>query len=250
MGYLYNDILCSGRKKMAMLIDPDSFSLDSMERLGRLLAAAPPDILLVGGSLVSTSVDDFVLLLKTITTLPIVLFPGNAVQFAPSADGLLLLSLISGRNPEFLIGQQVVAAPAIAASSVEVIPTGYMLIDGGAVTSVQYMSCTQPIPASGETEDTTISDIAVATAQAGQLLGLGAIYLEAGSGARHHVPFEMISAVAGAIDIPLIVGGGIRDAETAARICQAGADMIVVGSALEKDPSMLVELREAVQKSN
>ena len=243
MGYLYNDILCSGRKKMAMLIDPDSFSLDSMERLGRLLAAAPPDILLVGGSLVSTSVDDFVLLLKTITTLPIVLFPGNAVQFAPSADGLLLLSLISGRNPEFLIGQQVVAAPAIAASSVEVIPTGYMLIDGGAVTSVQYMSCTQPIPA-------VKSDIAVATAQAGQLLGLGAIYLEAGSGARHHVPFEMISAVSGAIDIPLIVGGGIRDAETAARICQAGADMIVVGSALEKDPSMLVELREAVRKSN
>ena len=117
------------------------------------------------------------------------------------------------------------------------------VIDGGAVTSVQYMSCTQPIPA-------TKSDIAVATAQAGQLLGLGAIYLEAGSGARHHVPFDMISAVAGAIDIPLIVGGGIRDAETAARICQAGADMIVVGSALEKDPSMLVELREAVQKSN
>lgn len=243
MGYLYKDILCSKRKKIAMLIDPDSFSLDSMERLGRLLAVAPPDILLVGGSLVSTSVEDFVLSLKTITQLPIVLFPGNAVQFAPSADGLLLLSLISGRNPEFLIGQQVVAAPAIAASSVEVIPTGYMLIDGGAVTSVQYMSCTQPIPA-------TKSDIAVATAQAGQLLGLGAIYLEAGSGARHHVPFEMISAVAGAIDIPLIVGGGIRDAETAARICQAGADMIVVGSALEKDPSMLVELREAVQKSN
>ena len=235
--------MCSKRKKIAMLIDPDSFSLDSMERLGRLLAVAPPDILLVGGSLVSTSVEDFVLSLKTITQLPIVLFPGNAVQFAPSADGLLLLSLISGRNPEFLIGQQVVAAPAIAVSSVEVIPTGYMLIDGGAVTSVQYMSCTQPIPAAK-------SDIAVATAQAGQLLGLGAIYLEAGSGARHHVPFEMISAVAGAIDIPLIVGGGIRAAETAARICQAGADMIVVGRALEKDPSMLVELREAVQKSN
>lgn len=222
-----------------MLLDPDNCTIDKIDKLATQFSSAAPDLLLVGGSLVSSDVDVFIKKLKSVTTIPIVLFPGSATQFSPSADGLLLLSLISGRNPDFLIGQHVISAPAIAKSNVEVIPTGYMLIDGGAVTSVQYISGTMPIPSSKD-------DIAMATAQAGQLLGLKVIYLEAGSGATRSVPTEMISAVRNVINIPLIVGGGIRSASEAKAACKAGADIIVIGNALEKDASLLPELCEAV----
>jgi len=170
-------------------------------------------------------------MLKSKTSLPVVLFPGSAMQFAPNADGILFLSLISGRNPDFLIGQHVAVAPTVKQSGVEVIPTGYILIDGGSPTSVQYMSQTMPIP-------NTKPEIAVATAIAGELLGLKAIYLEAGSGAMVPVPAVLIQAVRKAITIPIIVGGGIRTREQYQSALDAGANLVVVGNGLEANPQL------------
>ena len=175
----------------------------------------------------SADTSEVVAQIKKKTTLPIVLFPGNASQVVGNADALLLLSLISGRNAEFLIGQHVNAAVQIAKTNLEVIPTGYILIDGGVATSVQYMSATQPIPANKV-------DIATATALAGELLGLKMVYLEAGSGARNPVSSEIISSVRDTLHIPIIVGGGLRSVAEVERVWNAGADIAVVGTAIEK----------------
>ena len=168
-----------------------------------------------------------------------ILFPGNNYQLCEEADALLLLSLISGRNPEYLIGQHVVAAPLIKESGIEAIPTGYLLIDGGKISTTSYITQTVPIPADKP-------DVAVATALAGEQLGLKLIYLEAGSGAANPVSAEMISAVKKNVSLPLIVGGGIRSGAQAEAACQAGADIIVVGNILEKAPELLMELSLAV----
>lgn len=228
MGKIYDKIVKGG---LAILLDPDKESQVDFDAIVANGQQAEASMFLVGGSLVSKPLDSFVNRLKGKTSLPVLLFPGSAMQFTPVADGILFLSLISGRNPDFLIGHHVAVASMVRQSGVEVIPTGYILIDGGAPTSVQYMSQTMPIPASKP-------DIAVATAIAGELLGLKAIYLEAGSGAKNEVPVEVIEAVRKAISVPLIVGGGIRSKQQYTNALNAGANLVVVGNGLEANPKM------------
>lgn len=186
-----------------------------------------PDLLLVGGSLVDTpSLDEFVVNLKSESNAPVFIFPGSPSQVSQEADGLLFISLISGRNPDLLIGRHVEIAPFLMRSNLEIIPTGYMLVNSGAPTSASYMSNTLPIPSHKW-------DIALATAQAGQLLGLEAIYMDAGSGADSTIPIKTIEKVANGIDIPLIVGGGIKTDSQRDSVYNAGADMVVMGTAFE-----------------
>ncbi|MBS1595934.1 MAG: geranylgeranylglyceryl/heptaprenylglyceryl phosphate synthase [Bacteroidetes bacterium] len=232
--------LSTTRSQLAVLIDPDNQTRDSLRDMTDRINSARVDMVLVGGSLLlEDRFEETIRLLKKETSVPVVIFPGNNYQVSRSADALLLLSLISGRNPEYLIGQHVVAAPHIRESGLEVIPTGYMLIDGGRVSTTSYMTQTVPIPHDK-------ADIAVATAMAGELLGLRAIYLEAGSGARQSIPTEMLTAVRKAISIPIITGGGIRTPEQAEALAQAGSNLIVVGNVLEKQPELLLEISLAV----
>ncbi|MBS1616872.1 MAG: geranylgeranylglyceryl/heptaprenylglyceryl phosphate synthase [Bacteroidetes bacterium] len=232
--------LDTGRARLAVLIDPDNQTPDSLRSMTDRINSARVDMVLVGGSLLlEDRFGETIRLLKKETSAPVVIFPGNNYQVSRSADAILLLSLISGRNPEYLIGQHVVAAPHIRESGLEVIPTGYMLIDGGRVSTTSYMTQTVPIPHDK-------ADIAVATAMAGELLGLRAIYLEAGSGARQSIPTEMLTAVRKAISIPIITGGGIRTPEQAEALAQAGSNLIVVGNVLEKQPELLLEISLAV----
>ena len=177
--------------------------------------------------------------LKENSTIPVVLFPGNAMQVNDTADGILFLSLISGRNAEMLIGKQVITAPILRNSSLEILPTGYMLVDSGKPTTVSYMSNTYPIPA-------TKDSIAVCTALAGEMLGLKLIYMDAGSGAQIPVSTSMIESVSTAIDIPLVIGGGIRTPEKAIANAKAGADIIVVGNAIENDVNLIQEIADAL----
>lgn len=236
---IYNKIVeTRGKEKLfALLLDPDKCDGEHLKRLLPVALQSDVSMLLVGGSFVMADISSFVLDIKNQSSLPVVLFPGNAMHFSPKADAILLLSLISGRNPDFLIGNQVVASTAIKRSGLEVLPTGYILIDGGVQTSVQYMSNTMPIPSAKV-------DIAVATALAGEQLGLKMIYLEAGSGAKSSVPIEMIKAVRSEINIPLIVGGGLKTPEQVKAAWNAGADMVVVGNALENDIEKLSSLAE------
>ena len=225
-----------GEKKLAVLIDPDKADRQMIIRLAELAARGGVSYFFWGGSLVNeTQAEYYLSLLRAHTQLPIVLFPGNIYQLSSQADALLFLSLISGRNPELLIGQQVLAAPRVKRLELEVIPTGYMYIDGGSPTSVGYMSNTQPIPADKP-------EIARATALAGMYMGQRVIYLDAGSGAKRAIPPQMIEAVRREVPLPLIVGGGIRTPMQAADALNAGADLIVVGNSLEKDPELLTDL--------
>lgn len=227
---------------MAVLIDPDKQTEQELQAFAKQLAKASVDFVFVGGSLLMADrMKSCVQTLKSVLDIPVVIFPGNEIQIVPQADALLFLSLISGRNPEMLIGKHVVSAPLLKQSHVEVIPTGYILIDGGRPTSVVYMSNTAPIPYDK-------NDIAACTALAGEMLGLKLIYLEAGSGALHNVSSTMIQAVKQQISVPLIVGGGIRDVETARIVCEAGADVIVIGTALERDVSKLQDFCQAVHR--
>jgi putative glycerol-1-phosphate prenyltransferase len=231
-----------GQKSFAVLVDPDKVNPQQIDQLCRRCSDAAVDYLLVGGSLVvSSHLDEVVRQLKKLTGIPVILFPGSPSQITPSADALLYLSLISGRNPELLIGQHVVSAPAVRKSGLEIIPTGYMLIDGGAPTTVSYISNSSPIPADKH-------EIAICTALAGEMLGLKVIYMDAGSGARQAIPEEMINAVSSYISIPLIIGGGITDPEKAYRNCRAGADLIVVGNAIEKDAALIKDMSAAVHQ--
>jgi len=231
------------RKRFALLIDPDKYDENSLNRMIGIINRYPPDLLLVGGSLLVNPIDITVTALKLNTKVPVFLFPGNVLQLSDRADGILLLSLISGRNPDFLIGNQVLAAPHLRRSGIEVIPTGYMLIENGKYTSVEYMSNSRPIPAGKK-------DIAVSTAMAGEMLGFGVIYLEAGSGASETVSTEMVQAVRNNISIPLIVGGGINHPGSAKKLFEAGADMIVISSVAEKDPDKLQSFWELRNEMN
>jgi len=198
------------------------------------------DFFFVGGSLIVNDVlDDCLLEIKKRCDIPIILFPGDSYQLSYRADGILFLSLISGRNAELLIGKHVITAPYLKVSPLEILSCGYMLIDGGVPTTVSYMSNTQPIPHDKD-------DIAVCTALAGEMLGLKLMYLDAGSGAANPVSESMIESVSGAISIPLIVGGGIRSTQQAMRNVISGADVIVVGNALEKDPLLIEDIANAV----
>lgn len=232
----------NGQKSFAILIDPDKIETSSLATIIDLALEAKADYFFVGGSLViSDHLDDCITFIKKRCSIPVLLFPGSPSQISRHADALLYLSLISGRNPELLIGQHVISAPFVKKSGLEIISTGYMVIDGGAPTTVSYISNATPIPADK-------ADIALCTAMASEMLGQKLIYMDAGSGAKKAVSEEMIRAVAHSIDIPLIVGGGIRDAEKAYLNCEAGADVIVVGNAIEKDPSLIKEMAAAVHR--
>jgi phosphoglycerol geranylgeranyltransferase len=222
------------KKRFALLVDPDKYNDRSLDQLIIHINQDPPDLLLVGGSILFKPIEITITALKLGTKLPVFIFPGNVIQLSDRADGILFLSLISGRNAEFLIGNHVLAAPHLNRAGIEVIPTGYMLIENGRSTSVEYMSDTRPIPA-GKPE------IGVATAMAGEMLGMKTIYLEAGSGAARSVGLDMISAIRKQISLPLIVGGGISTVEGAREVYRAGADLIVIGTALENNPALISE---------
>lgn len=234
-----------GKKSIAVLIDPDK--ADDPARLNHLINLANEnciDFFFVGGSLITTTnLSEVVSQIKEQVNIPVVLFPGNSMQLDPEADAILFLSLISGRNPDLLIGQHVLAAPILKNNTIEVLPTGYILINSGRITSVAYISNTTPIP-----EDKY--SLAACTAMAGEMLGLQLIYLDAGSGAEREISPKMISAVRKAVDTPLIIGGGINTSAKALAALEAGADMIVIGNALEKDPDMLIEISDKVYDWN
>lgn len=240
---LYQELLAAkaaGEKRLAILLDPGKMPRRQLDHTVDLAQECGVHYLFIGGSLVVNDLLDSMLTrVRERCSIPLVLFPGSSFQLSYRADALLFLSLISGRNPELLIGQHVISAPFLKMSPLEIISTGYLLIDGGVQTAVQYMSNTYPIPANK-------NDIAVCTALAGELLGLKMIYLEAGSGAQFPVPVPMIEAVRAAVNVPLLVGGGIRTADQAAERLQAGADVLVVGNAVERDPGLIRELRAVV----
>lgn len=228
-----------GQKQFVVLIDPDAMKTGHVERLVQTATDAGVSAFFLGGSLLVNNVlDQCIASIKANTNIPTILFPGSSLQLSYRADALLFLSLISGRNSDLLIGKHVETATFLKMSPLEIMPTGYMLIDGGVATSVSYMSNTLPIPS-------TKNDIAMATAIAGELLGLKVIYMDAGSGAKNPISEEMIHAVSSNLSIPLVIGGGIRTPEKVAANVKAGADVIVVGNALEKDPELLKDLAAA-----
>ena len=216
----------SGKKLLAVLIDPDKFDASTAPDFFRSLPSATTHIF-VGGSTVEKGLTEAaVKAIRTETDLPLVLFPGDASQIAANADGILFLSLISGRNPEYLIGQQVKSVPQLKLSGLEIIPTGYLLIDGGKETAVQRVTQTLPLPQQE-------LELIVSTSLAGEYSGKQLVYLEAGSGAAYPISREVISAVKAAISIPLIVGGGIRTPEQLQAAFDSGADMVVMGTVFE-----------------
>lgn len=230
------------RKFFAVLIDPDTVTKNSLKKTLSICNKANVDFILVGGSLITNGkFEDTLTVLKKEAKMPVIIFPGNMLQVSPKADGILLLSLISGRNPDLLIGKHVISAPVLRKSGLEILPTGYMLIDGGRITSVSYMSHTTPIPSDKE-------QIAMSTALAGEQLGLKLIYMDAGSGALKPVPASMIKTVKDNISIPLIVGGGIRTVPAATEACKAGADIVVVGNAAEKKPELIADIAKAIHQ--
>ena len=239
---LYDKFQDKTRKKLAVLIDPDKPTDVQIKSIVDSANAADVDFFFVGGSLLTTdSLEHCIKVIKANSDIPVLIFPGNSLQISKYCDGFLLLSLISGRNPEMLIGRHVIAAPYLKLYGNEIIPTGYMLIDSGKATSVSYMSDTTPIPHDKD-------DIAMCTALAGEMLGLKLIYLEAGSGAEIPVSTSMISKVRQMISVPLIVGGGIKTSEMAADAAKAGADIIVIGTKFEKEPEMLKRFAEAIHR--
>jgi phosphoglycerol geranylgeranyltransferase len=230
----------TGKKSFTVLIDPDNTDDAGIEQLVGLAVEAKVDYFFVGGSLIiSNHQDDFIRQIKASCNIPVILFPGSPSQVSRYADALLYLSLISGRNPELLIGQHVISAPNIKKSGLEIISTGYMVIDGGGQTTVSYISNSIPIPFDK-------NDIAMCTAMAGEMLGMKLIYMDAGSGAKRPISESMIEKIAGNVEIPLIIGGGITNPEKAYLNCKAGADIIVVGNAIEKDPTLIKEISVAV----
>jgi putative glycerol-1-phosphate prenyltransferase len=230
----------NGKKSFAVLIDPDKVNANDIQELVKRSIDAHVDYFFVGGSLViSSHLDECIQQIKAACNIPVILFPGSPSQVSKHADALLYLSLISGRNPELLIGQHVISAPFVKKSGLEIMPTGYMVIDGGAPTTVSYISNATPIPADK-------SEIAICTAMAGEMLGMRLIYMDAGSGAKRPITEQMIENVAKHIEVPLIVGGGIIEPEKAYLNCKAGADIIVVGNAIEKDPSLIKEISAAI----
>ncbi|RYG40914.1 MAG: geranylgeranylglyceryl/heptaprenylglyceryl phosphate synthase [Chitinophagaceae bacterium] len=234
----------TGQKSFAVLLDPDKIEQDSFKDLLIRSVENRVDFFFVGGSLITNFIlREVIETIRTYTHIPAILFPGNSLHIEPSADAILLLSLISGRNPEFLIGQHVIAAPLLKKSGLEILPTGYMLVDSGVQTTVSYISNTTPLPHDKP-------GVAACTAMAGEMLGLKLIYMDAGSGARRPVSPEMIAAVRSCVDTPIVVGGGINCVERAQEALQAGADVIVVGNGIEKSPDLLPEIAAAVQELN
>ncbi len=238
---IYQNILSAKtqqKKLLAVLIDPEKFELEHIHTFFNKVHQSIATHIFVGGSTDSNNLTTpLITAIKKATHLPVVLFPGNVNQITREADGILFLSLISGRNPEYLIEQQVKAAPILSKINLEIIPTGYLLIDGEKETSVQKVSQTKPIPQ-------TAIDLIVNTALAGEFSGKKLIYLEAGSGAMKTVNTKIISTVSDNISIPLIVGGGIRTKQQIDTAYKAGADLVVIGTAFENDVSFFNELKK------
>lgn len=240
----YQKMKPAATKQLAVLIDPDKLTPQKLEDLITDATNARVDFFFVGGSLLTNnSFEHTVTTIKEQCNIPIIIFPGNNYQLSAKADAVLFLSLISGRNAEYLIGQQVVAAPIIKAFGLETISVGYILIDGGRTSTTSYITQTLPVP-------NDRPDMAAATALAGEMLGMQSIYLEAGSGALNTVSEQIIQAVKNTVSVPLIVGGGIRTAEQAEAVCRAGADIVVIGNVLEKSPELLMDVSLAVHQTN
>lgn len=240
MSSIYQNIIKSitnGDKLLAVLIDPDKVQLNQLKRsIGKINASQATHIF-VGGSLVEDNKTDLVVIeIKQHSNLPVILFPGDVSQISQSADALLFLTLISGHNPDYLIGKHVEAVKNLRGSKLEIIPTGYILIENGKETAVQKVTGTKPIKRSNIQK---ITD----TAKAGELLGLKLIYLEAGSGAIHPIPIEIIKAVKQDLKVPVIVGGGIKSKLQLESAYQAGADLVVIGTAFEEDEDVFITLR-------
>jgi putative glycerol-1-phosphate prenyltransferase len=231
-------------KSVAVLLDPDDIDFAQLSEIVNKCEACNVHYFFVGGSLINSG--NFIELLhqlKILTKLPVIIFPGNNTHIFPEADGILLLSLVSGRNPEFLIGQHVVAAPVLKRSGLEVLSTAYILVDGGSQTTVSYISNTNPIP-------NNKPDIAVATAIAAEMIGMKLTYLDAGSGADLPVSTHIIKAVAGNVKTPVIVGGGLRSLKNVKAAFQNGADVVVVGNAIEENPDFILELSSLIKVTN
>lgn len=222
------------KKSIALLLDPDKAKGETLLEIVKTANESKTDYIFAGGSLTFNGIDNLIDEIRLLSSIPIVLFPGNLIQLTLKADIILLLSLISGRNPELLIGNHVIAAPHLKDVRDKLISVGYMLINGGNKTSVEYISQTEAIPSDKP-------EIAVATAMAGEMLGLQMIYLEGGSGAVTPVPVNLVKAVRQNISVPLVVGGGIRNKNEVEDIFEAGADMIVLGNSVEKNPMLLKE---------
>ncbi|WP_353722273.1 geranylgeranylglyceryl/heptaprenylglyceryl phosphate synthase [Dyadobacter sp. 676] len=232
------------RKSFAVLLDPDKINLSTFPTFLEYAAGHGVDFFFVGGSLITNyAIDKLIAAIHEYTDVPAILFPGSSLHIEPTADAILLLSLISGRNPELLIGQHVIAAPLLKRSGLEVLPTGYMLIESGKLTTVSYISNTTPLPRDKP-------GIVACTALAGEYLGLKNIFLDAGSGAQFPVPGETIAAVRAAVDTPIIVGGGIDSYEKADAALHAGADVIVVGNGIEANQELLPEIAACVRAHN
>ena len=244
---LYDALLtrrARGHKALAVLLDPDNLDEASLLHLLALSRVHPVDYFFVGGSLVlSEHQAALITLIKKHSTIPVLLFPSHSMHLDGPADGLLLLSLISGRNPDFLIGQHVVAAPRLRASGLQLLPTGYMLVDSGRQTTASYMSGTTPLPHNKP-------GIAACTALAGEQLGLKLMYLDGGSGAQHPVSAAMIAAVRETVSTPIIVGGGLNSGEKVHAALAAGADVVVVGNHIEAEPAFLAEVSGVVASFN
>jgi len=223
-----------GKVSISLLLDPDKIQDAELPEILDGAVRSGVDFIMTGGSITFRSIDNLIRSVKDYCRIPVVLFPGNLLQLSREADTIMLLSLISGRNPELLIGNHVIAAPHLKDIREKLISVGYILIGCGSKTSVEYISQTEAIPHDKP-------DIAAATAMAGEMLGLNMIYLEAGSGASATVPVSVITAVRENITIPLAVGGGIRTKTDVKEIYQAGADLIVLGNGCEKNPALLAE---------
>ena len=229
---IYQQILESkakSHKLLAILLDPDKLTLENLSALIQKINQSPATHIFVGGSSYNgTHLNDLIVAIKQNTKLPILLFPGNPSQISDKANGILFLSLLSGRNPEYLIEHQINAVPILKKTNLEVISTAYILIESGSETAVERVTLTKPL-------DRNNFDYVLQTAQAGEYIGNKLIYLEAGSGAQLPVPLEMITLVSQNTSIPLIVGGGIRSHQEIESCYKAGADLVVIGTAFEND---------------
>jgi putative glycerol-1-phosphate prenyltransferase len=227
-------LIFPAKKSIALLLDPDKAKGDLLQKILKTADESKTDYIFAGGSITFNSIDILISQIKRLSSIPVVLFPGNLLQLTLKADIILLLSLISGRNSELLIGNHVTAAPFLKNAIERLVSVGYMLISCGNRTSVEYISQTEAIP-SNKTE------IAVATAMAGEMLGMKMIYLEAGSGATNPVPLNMVKSVRENISVPLAVGGGIKNKSEIEEFFNAGADLIILGNACEENPELLAE---------
>jgi len=247
MNNVYSRIVERSNKKeksFCWLIDPDKCNSPILLKRLKIARQSKVDYIFIGGSLlVHNGIDEIIRMIKSETEIPVILFPGNTMQISKDADGILFLSLISGRNPDYLIGRHVEIAPILKTTGIEVIPTAYMLVDTGNPTTVSYISNTTPIPYNK-------TDIAISTAIAGEFLGLKLIFLEGGSGAGIPVSNEMIAGVKANINIPVIVGGGIRTAEQLKQAYSGGADLVVVGNVIEQNEKLIPVFAEVAQKYN